>query len=191
MSEGGGEPGGLRNSNLRTAVITWFPMLIAVLSLFTSVFNGYLNNKFVNMIAGGLPRGEYMRTCRDTIDAYFQVKYRTGLLSDVAQQAASAGADQNAAGSYSAAQREARLATVRIEAGNAVARFGALATYLANIRDDERMRAHYTDLFWKLDDMARKAPTATPEQRSQQMEAADRIFADVNADCVKAAQQYK
>jgi hypothetical protein len=34
----------MREVTVRTAIITYFPTLIAVLSLVTSIFNGYLNN---------------------------------------------------------------------------------------------------------------------------------------------------
>ena len=66
---------------LRVVLITFFPMLIATLSLVTSIFNGYLNNKFVDLIQHNFGRAEYMRTCKETIDAYFQVKFKAGLVS--------------------------------------------------------------------------------------------------------------
>src|SRR5712691_11980641 len=68
------------NSKLRIAVLI-FPMFIATLSLLTSVYNGYLNNKFVELIQFNVTRGEYMRTCKDIIDAYFQIKLKTSLLA--------------------------------------------------------------------------------------------------------------
>ena len=71
-----------RESTLRAAVTTYFPMFIAVLSLITSIYNGYLNNKFVSIIQGNLGRAEHMRTCKEIIDAYFQVKFRTGLINE-------------------------------------------------------------------------------------------------------------
>ena len=37
-----------REVTIRTAVVTYFPMFIAVLSLVTSIYNGYLNGKFVD-----------------------------------------------------------------------------------------------------------------------------------------------
>ena len=61
---------------LRTVLISYFPMFIATLSLVTSIYNGYLNNLFVDLIQRNLGRAEYMRTCKDVIDAYFQVKFR-------------------------------------------------------------------------------------------------------------------
>ena len=39
-----------RENRLRTAVITYFPMFIATLSLVTSIYNGYLNGRFVDLI---------------------------------------------------------------------------------------------------------------------------------------------
>src|SRR5215475_7233787 len=57
------------DGKLRILLITFFPMLIATLSLVTSIFNGYLNNKFVDLIQRNFGRAEYMRTCKETIDA--------------------------------------------------------------------------------------------------------------------------
>lgn len=172
----------------RQALITFFPMLIAVLSLLTSIYNGYLNNKFVTLIQGNLSRAEYMRTCRDVIDAYFQVKYRTSV---VAREAAAGGAVPPAAAGTTdapALPRQAAGAASQstVEAGNAVARFGALATYLANMRD-EKTRASYTELYWKLDELAAKAATSSAKEREATLSEADKIFAPLNDDCVHHA----
>lgn len=153
----------------RTAVITFFPMLIAVLSLVTSIYNGYLNNRFVSLIQGNLGRSEYMRTCRDVIDAYFQVKYRVGV--------ATSGSGAAAAGGQAA----------QIEAGNSVARFGALATYLANLRTEE-IRARYTELYAKLAAYAGMSPATSAEDRAKLLKEADALFDMLNDDCVKSAQ---
>jgi tripartite-type tricarboxylate transporter receptor subunit TctC len=67
-----------REVTIRTAVVTYFPMFIAVLSLVTSIYNGYLNGKFVDIIQRNFGRTEYLRTCKEIIDAYFQVKFRAG-----------------------------------------------------------------------------------------------------------------
>lgn len=157
----------------RQLAITFFPMFIATLSLITSVYNGYLNNKFVVMIQGGLSRSEYMRTCRDAIDAYFQVKYRTGVVTRAAAS------DSNAA---------AANARDMIEAGNAVAKFGALATYLANLRD-ESVRERYTHLYWKLERYAALAASPDKTERDKLIGEADAIFYDLNNDCVATAQR--
>ncbi|MBL8565038.1 MAG: hypothetical protein JNM89_04910 [Hyphomicrobiaceae bacterium] len=159
--------------NTRQLVITFFPMVIAVLSLVTSIYNGYLNNKFVVMIQGGLSRSEYARTCRDTIDAYFQVKYRAGVVARAA-----------ASGETAAGSRD------MIEAGNAVAKFGALATYLANLRNED-VRAQYTELYWKLEKFVAFAPTpARQEERDRLIAEADEVFYVLNNDCVASAKSH-
>lgn len=175
MSAGdGGDNGSEKSKARRQIMITFFPMFIAALSLLTSVYNGYLNNKFVVMIQGGLSRSEYMRTCRDTIDAYFQVKYRAGVVTRAAA------ANDPTAG--------APTSRDMVEAGNAVAKFGALATYLANLRD-EAIRERYTHLYWKLERYV--ALSATPEkaERDKLLGEADAIFYDLNNDCVATAQR--
>ena len=68
-------------TKVRSIVIAYFPMFIATLSLVTSIYNGYLNNRFVDLIQRNLGRAEYMRTCKDVIDAYFQVKFRASVVS--------------------------------------------------------------------------------------------------------------
>jgi len=145
-------------------------MLIAVLSLLTSIFNGYLNNKFVGIIQSNLGRGEYMRTCKEIIDAYFQVKFRAGLIN--ANGAVAGGA----AGSP----------TAQVDAANAVNKFAALGTYLANLRDDER-RGQYTELSQQLDKIVSDAGRTPSDQLNKLFEPADRLFYDMNNDCVKSA----
>jgi hypothetical protein len=167
MSEGDGK--------LRMLMIAFFPMFIATLSLFTSIYNGYLNNKFVDLIQRNLGRAEYMRTCKETIDAYFQIKFKTGLLS--------------ANGERERAGTPAPNATVeQTDAAASVNKFAALGTYLANLRDDA-IRARYTELVRALEKAvgeARRTPTAGLETL---FEPADRIFAELNNDCVKSAKE--
>jgi len=167
MSEGDGK--------LRMLMIAFFPMFIATLSLFTSIYNGYLNNKFVDLIQRNLGRAEYMRTCKETIDAYFQIKFKTGLLS--------------ASGERERAGTPAPNATVeQTDAAASVNKFAALGTYLANLRDDA-IRARYTELVRALEKAvgeARRTPVAGLETL---FEPADRIFAELNNDCVKSAKE--
>jgi hypothetical protein len=161
-----------RESRIRSILLAYFPMLIAVLSLVTSIYNGYLNNKFVSIIQTNLGRGEYMRTCKEIIDAYFQVKFRVGLIT------ASSGQGGSAA--------PADSATARIEAANAVNKFAALGTYLANLRDDDR-RQQYTELSQGLEKIVSEAARNSSEQVAKLFEPADRLFNDMNTDCVKSA----
>src|SRR5438874_5251584 len=88
---------GQTQGRFQTVVMTYFPMFIAALSLATSLFNGYLNNKFVDLIQHNVERVEYLKTCKEVIDAYFQVKFRAGLISANAERAAAAGAGGEAA----------------------------------------------------------------------------------------------
>ena len=162
-----------RETTIRTVAVTYFPMLIAVLSLVTSIYNGYLNNKFVDIIQRNFGRTEYLRTWKEIIDAYFQVKFRASIISEMSERAQGGAA----AGAAAAAQ---------IDAANAVSKFGALGTYLANLRD-EATREYYTHLTWELEKVVREAARTPPADLNKLFEPADRIFTDMNNDCVKTA----
>jgi hypothetical protein len=158
-------------SKLRTVLIGYFPMFIATLSLITSIYNGYLNNRFIDIIQRNLGRAEYLRTCKDVIDAYFQVKFRAGLVNEGAVREGG-----TAAGSSSA----------QVDAGNAVNRFAALGTYLANL-GDETTRARYTDLSRQLEKIVNEAKRLPADEFNRLFEPADRLFTAMNDDCVKTA----
>lgn len=156
-----------REATVRSAIVTYFPMAIAVLSLVTSIYNGWLNNKFVTIIQGNVGRVEYMRTCKDIIDAYFQVKFRASVVS--------------------AGGRVGTNADL-VEADNAVAKFAALGTYLANLRE-EAVRERYTELSRSLSIAVRDARQTPATELDKLFEPSDRIFAQMNDDCIKRAQQ--
>ena len=156
-----------REATIRTALVTYFPMFIAVLSLITSIYNGYLNNMFVGIIQSNIGRAEYMRTCKEIIDSYFQVKFKTGLV----------GAGAQSTGGPSPQQ---------VDAANAVNHFAALGTYLANLRDDPK-RERYTELSRALEKIVGEAARTPATQREKLFEPADRLFAEMNDDCVKSA----
>src|SRR5436309_1946272 len=160
--------------NLRAVAITFFPMFIASLSLITSIYNGYLNNKFVDLIQRNFGRAEYVRTCKEIIDAYFQIKFRAGLLSSSGERER-AGTAQSAAGE-------------QIDAAAAVNKFAALGTYLANLRD-EAVRVRYTELVRALEKAVAEARRTPPGELDRLFEGADRIFAELNNDCVKSAKE--
>jgi hypothetical protein len=61
-------------------------MFIAALSLVTSMYNGYLNNKFVDFIQRNLGRGEYLRTCKEILEAHAQVGFRAKILSQIGER---------------------------------------------------------------------------------------------------------
>lgn len=153
------------DSRLKTTLITFFPMFIATLSLVTSIYNGYLNSKFVDIIQGNVGRTEYMRTCKEIIDAYFQVKFRAGLIGPPA---------------------EAGRAAARTEAQHAVHKLGALGTYLANLRD-ETIRERYTSLTGEVARLVAEDRPAGADTGEPRFAAADAIFAELNEDCVRSA----
>lgn len=156
----------------RTILLAYFPMFIATLSLVTSIFNGYLNARFVDIIQRNLGRGEYLRTCKDVIDAYFQVKLKATVISrNRGDSSASAGA---------------AMTPEQIDAATAVARLGALGTYLANLRG-ESVRARYTELAMAVERAIGEASKTPPAEVGRLFEPADRIFAELNSDCVKTA----
>ena len=159
-------------SRLRASLTIYFPMFIATLSLLTSIYNGYLNNKFVNVIQANLGRAEYMRTCKEIIDAYFQVKFRTGLIEQAGELR------PNAAVRLSSPQQ--------VDAANAVNKFSALATYLANLRDEET-RARYTELSRQLESVVGDAGRMPLKQSETRFGPADRLFSVLNEDCVRSA----
>ena len=164
-----------RETRIRAILLGYFPMFIATLSLVTSIYNGYLNNLFVNLIQRNVGRSEYMRTCKDVIDAYFQVKFRAAVVSKNRENAPSGNASTGSA-----------MTPEQIEAGNAVARMSALGTYLANLRD-ESVRVRYTELSAAVAKAVNDARQTPPDALDKLFEPADRIFADLNADCVKTA----
>lgn len=160
-----------RETRLRTTLTTYFPMFIATLSLLTSIFNGYLNSKFIDIIQRNVGRGEYMRTCKDIIEAYFQVKAKAAI--------ARSSAERERGGPNvvtSAAQAETLYAA---------SRFAALGTYLANLRDDA-VRARYTELSMQVERIAVAAADPASDL-AKLFEPADRLFNEMNDDCIKSA----
>jgi hypothetical protein len=169
-----------RETRVRTILMSYFPMFIATLSLVTSIYNGYLNNLFVDLIQRNVGRAEYMRTCKDVIDAYFQVKFRAAVVSRNRNNASAGGTKT------SSEMNSGAMTSEQIEAAQAVARLGALGTYLANLRD-ESVRVRYTELSVAVDKAVSEARQTPPAGLDKLFEPADRIFASLNADCVKSA----
>ena len=134
-------------------------------------------SKFVDLIQNNTARIESLRTCKEIIDAYFQVKFRVGEISSNAER----GTAGMGAGAESAV-----LSSARFEAANAVNRFASLGTYLANLRDDAT-RERYTNLSQELEKIVTQAARTPRSEVDKLFENADRIFAMMNDDCVKAA----
>jgi hypothetical protein len=154
-------------TKLHTILVAYFPMLIATLSLLASIYNGYLNSRFVDLIQLNVGRTEYMRTCKEIIEAYFTVKVRLGALNALGDRAAGTSVEQ-------------------LEAASAVAKFAALGTYLANLRD-ETIRVRYTELSWDVEKLAREARLLSADELAKRLESTDIRFNAMNDDCVKSA----
>ncbi|HWP27764.1 MAG TPA: hypothetical protein VNL39_15655 [Xanthobacteraceae bacterium] len=152
-------------------LVTYFPMFIATLSLCAAIFNAYLNMKFVDLIQRNLGRAEYMRTCKEIIDAYFQVKFRAGIVNASAARGADA----------------VTLARDEMDGANAVSKFAALGTYLANLRNED-IRRQYTALSDELSKAVARAKLAAPGDMDGLFVTADEMFTGLNNDCVKSAQ---
>jgi hypothetical protein len=162
-----------RETIFRAAVVTYFPMFIAALSLVTSIYNGYLNDKMVGIIQNNLRSSEYLRTCKDIIDAYFHVKFAAKLAAEDAARPK---------------ERSSGASSTQIEAANAVSKFAALGTYLANL-SDEAAREPYTHLSWELEKVVTEAEKTPGVDLNKLFERADHLFGDMNQSCVRTAKQ--
>ncbi len=160
-------------ARLRTVLISYFPMFIATLSLVTAIYNGYLNSKFIDLIQRNLGRAEYLRTCKEILEAHAQVRFRVKILSQIGARARAGGT--------------ADLTGARNEADNAHMKFSSLATYLANLLPDARER--YTHLSWELEKIIGEAPQLTLDELNKRLGQSDDMFTDMNNDCVRIAKQ--
>jgi len=158
-------------TRVRTAVITYFPMFIAVLSLVTSMYNGYLNNKFVDFIQRNLARAESLRTCKEILEAHAQVQFRAKILSQVGERAR-----QGSTVDVTAA---------RNDADGALIKYISLATYLANLHPVARER--YTNLSVELEKILNDAPQLAPDDLNTRFAKTDPMFTAMNDDCVAMA----
>jgi hypothetical protein len=156
-------------SRTRAILLGYFPMFIATLSLVTSIYNGYLNSRFVDFIQRNAGRTEYLRTCKEIIDAYFQIKVRIAAVNAAGEKAGGS--------TYS-----------QTETGTAVAKFGALGTYLANLRD-EATRERYTQITTDLEKLSVDAGRLSAGELNKRYEVPDREFDAMNSDCIKSAKE--
>ncbi len=165
-------------SSVRSMLVMVFPMFIATLSLVTSIYNGYLNGRFVDIIQHNVARVEHMRTCRDVIEAFFQVKIQVNALSDLGERTRGQGG----------VPRGLELGSEKLAAETALGRFAALGTYLANLQD-EHARYRYTQLSLQLGEIVGKARQVPAEHLKALMEPAEKQFGAMNEDCVRVARR--
>jgi hypothetical protein len=162
-----------REFTIRSVLLGYFPMFIATLSLVTAIFNGYLNSKFVDLIQRNLGRGEYLRTCKEILEAHAQVGFRAKILSQTGERARTSS--------------PVDLTAARNEADSALIKYVSLATYLANLQPDARER--YTHLSVELEKILNDAPQLTLSDLNKRLEQTEQMFTGMNDDCVKMAKQ--
>jgi hypothetical protein len=132
-------------------LVGYISFFVAGLSLIASFYQGYLNTKYLDIIQKNVSRGEYMRTCKDIIDSYFQIKLKVSLLA--------------------ASPNENR----ETEAANAVSHFAALGTYLANLQDNGA-RERYSRLSQELTKVATEAKNTPTNAIEKSFGASDTLF---------------
>jgi hypothetical protein len=153
-------------------IFAYISFFVAALSLFATMYQAYLNTRYVELIQTSVSRGETARTCKDLIDVYFQIKFRTSALVSALDREKNPNSPSVIAASS--------------EALNTVSRFAAFGTYLANFQGEDK-RVQYTALsneLARIVDLAHKGPTG---DNAKLFDKADDLFGTMNADCVRSA----
>ena len=146
-------------------------MLLALMSLGAAFYQNYIYTRQLEAIQRNVTRGEYIRACRDEIEAYFSIKLHVEFVtmeSATAQSPSSPGRMHE------------------MEGANAVSRFGALGTYLANFQNED-IRYRYTLLTRELSRIVVAARQTAGGDPDKLFEKADEMFTAMNDDCVKSA----
>jgi hypothetical protein len=153
----------------RSPLLASLSIGLAMITVSAAVYQNYIYTRLLDTNQRNVARAEYSRTCRDVIEAYFQVKLKVGLIL-----AERGGAANSLPGMFEA------------EAANAVSRIGAYGTYLANFRDDD-VRYQYTQLTLELQRIVLTARAGGERDLDKLFAKADELFARMNDDCVKTA----
>lgn len=149
------------------------PLGIAALSLVSSIYQSYNYTRNIESAQTNVLRIESLRTCRDIIEVFFQFRLKAEEVNRLASARRAAGEPMDA------------MMTVELKA--LVYKFGALGTFLANFREAQA-RVAYTELSWKLLDVAEKSAQVSLDDFAKLFADIDRRFDLFNQDCVKAAQ---
>ncbi|QCI68220.1 hypothetical protein [Phreatobacter stygius] len=147
-------------------------LCLAGLSLGAAAYQSYSHGRNLEVVQRNVLRAEYLRTCRDIIDAYFQIKMRTYAMNEAAINHGRG--------------PEVVDPLVQREVEAAVFKFGALGTFLANFRDDI-VRERYTQLSWKLLAIARETYKQPRVDFDKAYGEADTLFGEMNEDCARTA----
>jgi hypothetical protein len=164
---------GLIKINSSSTLLAGFSILLAMMSLAAAFYQNYIYTRQLEILQKNVSRGEYIRTCKEIIDAYFQVKLKVGLIARMAER--------ERGGNGAAAE-----SMIEADTANAISRFAALGTYLANFQNEDT-RFQYTQLSWALEKILTAAPHTPPSDLGKLFEPADKLFATMNDDCVRTA----
>ncbi len=153
-----------RKSWASAASLPMLSITIACLSMGSSFFQSWNYSRNIDSVQRNVLRAENLRTCREIIDVFFQLRLKAEEAN--ARTAAAPSALEMKALAY---------------------RFGALGTFLANFRDEE-VRTRYTQLSWDLLKLASDAPSMPKPEFDALYGRVDKVFSDMNQDCVTSAQ---
>ena len=142
---------------------THVSLFVAALSLCTAFYQGYLNTRAVGVFSRDVTHRETMRACREAVEYFMEARLRIQRLAAV---------DRSAYGARD-------IAEISFDAQRAVARFAAVATYLANF-NAVRLRQSYTAITRDLETLAEAAQSG----KSADIGAVETKFYALNENCV-------
>ena len=164
----------------RSAVLALLSIFLAMMSVGAAVYQNYIYTRQLNIftqqievLQRNVSRGEFIRSCKEVIDAYFQVKLKIGMIARAAAR------ERNDNATMADTMME-------LEAATSVSRVGALGTYLANFQNEDT-RYQYTQLTWTLEKILMAARTTPPGEIDKLFAPADALFSKMNDDCVRLA----
>lgn len=157
---------------LRALSLPGLSLLIASLSLISSISQSYNYRRNIEAVQQNVLRAENLKTCRDIIEVFFAFRLK---------------AEEINARHHDGRMEDISRAEARRELKSLVYRFGALGTFLANFTPD-KARERYTRLSWDLNALAEGAMTMPAEDFARRFGEADKTFATLNEDCSRSAQ---
>lgn len=153
-------------------IFAYISFFVAALSLVATMYQAYLNTRYVELFQSNIVRGETARICKDLIDTFFQIKFRTAAAADALER------ERN--------PNTPSVITTVLEARNAVSRFAAYGTYLANFQGEAK-RTQYTALSNELAGVIDSVLKSSRADAATLFSKADEMFGAMNADCVRSA----
>lgn len=138
-------------------------LIIAGMSLAASALQNFNYSRSIDSVQRNVLRAESLRSCKDIIAIFFEFRLK-------AETANGGGAS----------------AMSGIELKSLAYRFGALGTFLANFQE-QPARDRYSALSWHLNRIATEAERLPKVDFDALFSEADKQFATINDDCVKAA----